>query len=192
MRDGVYVTKDETARIWELLKTVPARVVLVGIPEDKAARKELGPMTNAVLGYIHERGAPEANIPARPFLLPGIQSASDRIASKMRKMGVAALAGDSAGVEVALGEAGMIGRNAVLRKLVAGPFVPLAASTLRARARRGGLGKGLAVSRGATYELWNRARGEAPSTEFAKPLIDTGAMRQSVTYVIRDGRRAKI
>ncbi|MBX4298880.1 hypothetical protein K4H04_24285, partial [Mycobacterium tuberculosis] len=60
-------------------------------------------------------------------------------------------------------------------KITEGPFVPLAAATLRARARRG--------RSGAAKELASRAAGNAPDNSNAKPLIDTGQYRQAITYV---------
>jgi hypothetical protein len=68
-------------------------------------------------------------------------------------------------------------QNAVRTKITDGPFAPLADSTLRARARRG--------RKGAVAELKSRAQGNAPNNANAKPLIDTGQLRKSITYVVR-------
>ncbi len=56
-------------------------------------------------------------------------------------------------------------------------FVPLADSTLAARARRG--------HKGAAQELENRKAGLAPDNANARPLIDTGIYRRAITYVVR-------
>jgi hypothetical protein len=49
--------------------------------------------------------------------------------------------------------------------------------TLRRRAAKG--------RKGAKKELMRRAQGLAPSTAFAKPLIDSAQMRNALNYVIR-------
>jgi hypothetical protein len=48
--------------------------LFVGIPEDSLRDTDI---TNSALGYIHEFGSPANNIPARPFLYPGIEKATD-------------------------------------------------------------------------------------------------------------------
>src|SRR5260363_213287 len=62
-------------------------------------------------------------------------------------------------------------------KMTEGPFKPRAESTLQARARRGRIG--------AAIELERRRRGHTPENANAKPLIDTGQLRKSITYVVR-------
>lgn len=58
--------------------------VLIGIPMSTTERPD-GEITNAELGYIHEYGAPEANIPARPFLIPGVESVKGKALELMKK-----------------------------------------------------------------------------------------------------------
>ena len=55
---------------------------------------------------------------------------------------------------------------------------PLANATLRKRARKG--------RKGAQAELDRRAQGEEPGMDLAKPLEDTGQMRNAVTFAIRN------
>ena len=127
-------------------------------------------MSNAVLGYIHETGAPEVNIPERPFLLPGVRDASKQVAALLKRGAQAAMAGDTARVDRALHAAGIAATNAVKRKITVGPFAPLAPSTIKRRQRR---------TKGSSY------RRSASSAADVKPLIDTGQLRQSITYVVR-------
>ncbi len=185
MKSGIFVTHDSTKQLFDCLKSLPDRDVLVGIPEQKAERDADDPVNNAMLGYIHENGAPEANIPARPFLVPGIRDVKDRITSCIKQAGKAALAGDDEKVTKAFHAAGLVAAASVKKRIVSGDFQPLAEATLRARARRKGKGKGVSIAKGAQAELDSRAAGNAASTEFAKPLNDTGQMRKSVTYVLR-------
>ena len=129
-----------------------------------------------------ENGSPAANIPPRPWLAPGVENASKKIADRYEKTANAAFDGDKQAVMKGLNSIGLIAQSSVRDKIAAGPFVPLAASTLRARARRrAGSHRGF----GAGVELERRAQGEAAGTEWAKPLIDTGSFLRAVTYVIR-------
>jgi len=161
--------------ITELVK----KDVLVGVPSAKAERRDEGePINNAAIGYIMETGSPVNNIPARPHLIPGIKEVQDKVADALGSGASAALSGSRQRVNAALNKAGLIGQNGVRAKITDGPFAPLSEATLRARARRG--------RKGAAAELASRAAGNQPDNANAKPLIDTGQYRQSITYVVRD------
>lgn len=169
-------------RMGDVLKAVGdlvAHDVLVGNPAAKAPR-EGDPINNPTIGYISEYGSPVRNIPARPWLAPAIKGAQADITDEFGHAAQAALDGSQSGVSVALNRAGIVGANAARERINSGDFQPLADSTLRARARRGTRG-----SKGARQELDSRDAGNAPGTEFAKPLIDTGQFRNSVSYVVR-------
>lgn len=159
MKSGLTIVKDNYKKVMNTIFKLPTKDVLVGIPADKGQRKG-GDLSNAVLGYIHENGAPEVNIPARPFLLPGVRDACEQITKLFKTGGQAALKGDEEGMNKALHAAGLVAMSSVQRRITNGPFLPLKPSTLRARQRRGRTG--------------------------TKPLIDTGQLRRSITYVVRD------
>ena len=184
MRDSFRLKK-----IFKAMRSIPERDVLVGIPEENSGRShELSqPITNAQLGYVHENGAPERNIPARPFLLPAIRETKDQVASYMRQAAAASLAGDEGKANRAMHAAGLLVSTAAKRNITQGIPPPLKSSTLRARARRKA-GSGHRIGLGAQDELNARANGMAPSTQFAKPLIDSGQMLAAITYVVRDGK----
>lgn len=158
MKSGLTVTKDRVQVVMQGIATVTQRDVLVGIPSEKGSRND--EMTNPVLGYIHETGAPEANIPPRPWLLPAIRESVDKFVPHLKTAAQAAIDGQPERVEKALHAAGMVGSSAAQRRITQGPFVPLKASTLRARRRRGRTG--------------------------TRPLIDTGQLRRSITYAVRE------
>lgn len=142
------------------LHALTGRDVLVGIPSSATARKEKGePMDNATLGYIHEFGAPRANIPARPFLIPGIENGKDAINKQLQAATVAALSGNADEVDRRLHAAGLTAQNYVRARINSGIPPALTDATLAARRRRGRTGD--------------------------KPLIDTGQLRNAITYVIR-------
>ena len=159
MKNGVFVTKDKVKAMLAALSILPSKEVLVGFPHDGSSRNDGTPLSNAELGYIHNFGAPEANIPQREFMAPGIAAVQDRITALFAQAGKASLAGKPDQVDKILHAIGLTAKAGVQNKLNQGPFLPLAPATLRAR----------------------RARGRSGS----KPLIDTGQLRNAVTYVVR-------
>lgn len=173
----VIITKDKVADIIRAVASLASKDVLVGVSDSAAERDDDQPISNAAIGYIMETGSPANNIPARPHLVPGIQDVQAEVAERLGKGAKAALSGSTSGADTALNAAGLIGQHGVRAKITDGPFVPLSESTLRARARRG--------RKGAAKELASRAAGNQPDNTNAKPLIDTGQYRQSITYVIR-------
>lgn len=163
MKSGVFVTKDKTKAILAATKSLPDKDVLVGIPEDKSARTNDDPtnnLNNAQLGYIHNFGAPEANIPQREFLEPGIKNAQAQINNYFKQAGQAAASGDAGKLDRCLHAAGLAAKLGVQNKINEGPFLPLAPGTLAARRRRGRTG--------------------------VKPLLDTAQLRNAINYVIRE------
>ena len=163
--------------------------VLAGFPEDKTEREpELGEpagITNASLAYIHDNGAPESNIPARPFMGPAMEEARERAANKLGQILRAVLTkgGDAHMVEQAMHQVGLIAQTAIKNTINAGVPPPLAPATLRARARKG--------RKGAALELLSRSKGYAPAMDFAKPLVDTAKMINAASYAIRSRKKRK-
>jgi hypothetical protein len=176
---SVQVTVDKLAQVLASMSELVKKEVLVGIPDSAPERREedKSPLSNAQIGYIQEFGSPAANIPARPFLIPGVENAQSDVVDEFRAGAKAALNGNAGQVEKSLVRAGIQAQNSVRAKIQDGPFEPLKAATLRARARRG--------RKGAQAELDSRAAGNAPDNSNAKPLLDTGQLRNSVTFVIR-------
>lgn len=175
---GLEVKIDDMAKIVDSINSLVKRSVLVGIPASEASREdEDSPMDNATLGYLHETGSPAANIPARPFLIPGVLDAQDKYEPQLKKAANAALTGSRKKIDDHLNAAGIIASQSAKDMLENGDHAPLAISTLRARARKG--------RKGAAEELASRAAGNAPNAANARPLIDTGQMRNAITYVLR-------
>lgn len=146
------------------IKALTSREVLVGVPDTKAGRrKKKEPINNAALAYIHDKGSPSQNIPPRPFMGPGVQAAKVSITKRMENTGKAALRGDKAAVEKGLNAVGLVAVSGIRGKITSGPFTPLKPATIAARKRRGRTGD--------------------------KPLIDTGQLRNSISYVIRNKKK---
>lgn len=155
----VEVTKDDVAKVLANIQAMAGKELLVGIPAEKSPRKG-DPITNASLGYIHENGSPARNIPARPFLVPGVKKATPKAVSAMKTMAGDALL-DRTATDKALNAAGLICQAQVKRQIVSQEgFTALKAGTLAARRRSGAKG--------------------------TKALIRTGQLLNSITYVVRE------
>lgn len=158
MKSNVKIIKDDVNNVITNIEAMMGKRVLIGIPGENAGRKD-GPITNAALGYIHENGSPAQNIPARPFLIPGVEEAAPKAIDAMQKFAAQALT-DPAAVEKGLNAAGLIAQSAVknrIRNSVG--FAPLSKKTIAQRVANNKLG--------------------------TKPLIRTGQLLNSITYVIR-------
>lgn len=158
MKTSIRVTRDEVKNVITNIEAMTGKRVLIGIPDANAGRKD-GPMTNAALGYIHENGSPARNIPARPFLVPGVEEAAPKAIEAMKKFAAQGLT-DPAAVDKGLNAAGLIAQASVknrIRNSVG--FAPLSEATLAERKRTGKKG--------------------------TKPLIRTGQLMNSLTYVVR-------
>ena len=163
MKDGLHTLKDNAEKVLEGISLLGRLRVMVGIPQDETQRDGDAPITNAALLYIHENGAPEVGIPARPTLKPGVKDAQVEIERRIRLGGQAALDGKPESVRNQYAAAGQAGASAVKARINSNTPPPLKAGTLAARRRRG-------VKRTNT-------------------LVDTGQMRNAVTYVVREEKK---
>lgn len=177
-KSGVKVV-DRYAEFLRNVRDLTKRDVLVGVPAKNAERMEKGqPINNAILGYIHEYGAPAAGIPPRPHLIPGIKDAEPKTIPALKHAAESALKGNAAGVTSGLNAAGMAAVSSVKGLIRSGIQPPLSDATLEARARR------VKSRKAEQAEIANRAAGKPPSVDLVKPLIDTGNYINSITYVI--------
>lgn len=151
--------------------------ILVGVPSDETQREDEDGLTNAALAYIHDNGAPEQHIPQREFMRPGINSVRSEINARLRKMAKSVTEGRMANLDQQAIRIGLLAKTAIQNAINEGIPPPLAESTLRARARRG--------RKGAQEELKSRGEGNPPSMGLAKPLIDSGQLRNSINYALR-------
>lgn len=176
MKPGVTILKDKTLSIGKALRALTMQSVLVGIPGE-AGKHGDSDLTNAEIGYIHEKGSPKRNIPARPFLEPGIRAVQDEIVRQLRDAGTAALDGDVAGVNRAQKKAGLIAQNSVRAQFVDNDWEPLAESTLNRKPITERDEEGKPIKHG-------KSRAERGAVN---PLIDSSQLRKSVTYVVKKG-----
>lgn len=185
--NGLRVTIDTLPDLRAALKVLIRDEVLVGFPEETTERDEpeerAAGITNAALGYIHDNGAPEARIPARPFMIPGMTAVQGPVTDLLAKQAQYVLKGDAIKVSEGNTRLGMMVVDSIRATIVAGIPPPLAELTLKKRAARG--------RKGAKEELTRRANGYGASLDLAKPLIDTGEMMKSVTYVVRNRNKRR-
>lgn len=156
---GVTVTKDDVQVLLGNIKAMSRKQALIGIPAVKSPRD--GKIGNAALGYIHENGSPKRNIPARPFLVPAVREVSPKVVKIMKEAAEKGM-DDVGAVDKGLNAAGLLAQAAVKNWMRKGEgFAPLLPRTIDARKRQGAKG--------------------------TKPLIRTGQLLNSITYVVTDG-----
>lgn len=157
------VTKDLSKAFARSLRALTDKQVLVGIPSKTAGRRpepgEPSDINNAAIGYLMETGSPAANLPERPHLKVGVASVKDPIIERYKAGGKAVLDRAAPNLDATHTAVGLIAQAGVRAKITAGPFAPLADTTLAARRRKGRTG--------------------------TKPLIDTGQYRQAINFVVR-------
>lgn len=157
------------------LKELKARValltkveVLVGFTAETTDRQaEDAGVTNAVIAYINDQGAPEQNIPARPFMEPGIKKVEAKVNSILRAGALKAISlnGKARDVEEAFHKAGLVAQLSIQKEINSNIPPPLSPRTLAARKARGRTG--------------------------TNTLVDTGQLRNAVTYAIRAKKRKR-
>lgn len=115
------------------------------------------PYSKAYEMYIQSHGSPLWQSPPRPIIEPAIEKNKEDIADKLKPAMQAALSGDSQGAQDGLEKAGMFAANKVKAYFV-------------------DPGNGWPANSPATI----KAKGSD------RPMIDTGALRQAITYVVGD------
>lgn len=164
-------TTSRVEEVKQAIKRIKGAAVFVGIASGSGgdSRRDGGP-ANHELGFIHEFGSPAANIPARPFLRPGVREAAANFTPKLKAAMKAALHGDGIAMERLLEQAGSIASSAVEMEISTGDFAPLKPATLRNRNRS---------------RLTKSKRENELSGENVRPLINTGSLRNSIDYYVK-------
>lgn len=174
------MTVDLMPKLLAALQELDVREVLVGVPADEAWRDKNTaanedpdnvPINNAALAYIHNYGAPDVGIPPRPFLVQGVLNVKDQIVGRLRIAARAATGPRAESIDQTLTAVGLIAQAAVRKKITDGPFTPLKPATIARRDRK----KRTAAQRKAVHTVLQ-----------IRPLIDTGQLRHSINFAIRD------
>ena len=191
------VKSDRTRTVFDGIRSALKMEVLVGIPDSSADRApspgEKNPPNNALVGYWNEFGVPEKNIPARPFLVPGVMSIQGEIVATLTQGIVGVLSKQSGAYDKALNAVGLMAQVAVKQQILNGTFAPLSDRTIEARARRRHADTGKLVGNAPNRDAraFLKLRGEGVPDEvlhdagLAKPLLDTRSLIGSINYVIR-------
>jgi hypothetical protein len=181
------ITKDSVNAVVQGITKLVGKQVLVGFPESSThdSRGNEEP-TNATLAYIHEHGSPAANIPARPFLVPGVENAEDESVALLKKAVDFTLDGKPALAEEQLNKAGLVAVDSAKDVISTASFVPLKPATVRARK----YSRQTKSRRKSEIEYLRLVRGgmapaDAQSAVGIQPLVNTGQLRNAITYVIR-------
>jgi hypothetical protein len=184
----VYKTVDRTRELFDMLKKAVQERVLVGIPAQNDPRSApSGPINNATIGIIMERGSPGRNIPARPWLVPGVRSARAQIGARYRAAARDALKTMSSDPIMRANRiVGQETADAVKRYIKTGSFAPLSPKTVAARARQ----RAARNRRASEIKYLKAVKAGMPLVKAQnlygiRPLINTGQLLGSVTYVIR-------
>lgn len=182
-------TTDHFGDLQKALQNIVKKDVLVGIPEADATRDNGDNINNAELLYIQSNGvrqtemraemqgdidsgmkysaahslyvqshgSPLWQVPPRPVLEPAIEDKKEPIGRQLGNASKAALDGNAGLAEAELNKAGMLGEAAAK-----------------------GWFENPKNGWPANSEKTIKSKGSD------QPLVDTGAMRQAITYVVRD------
>lgn len=179
------VTKTSSAaQVNKALASLARKEVYVGIPQANASRPG-EPVNNAELMYIHTNGSPIRHIPARPVIEPAIEASPTKelIKDELKLAAEAALVGDKSKEDTHLKRAGTIGANAAKSWFTdsRNGWKQNAPSTIRHKLRTL-KGKSLRDALDLLDEY--EADDSVDINSINTPLIDTGELRRSITYVV--------
>lgn len=186
MKSGATMTADNMKAIIDAINKLKGKDVLVGIPDSAPERTDT-PITNAQIGYVMETGSPAHNVPARPFLVPGVQDVQSECADRLGKAADAALSGNLSGAERQMSSAGMVASQSAKRKI--GSNIPPALSPETIRNRNKSRQTKSMRSDEKAY-LADVASGtdpaQAQNSAGIVALVNTGSLRNAITYVVRE------
>jgi hypothetical protein len=182
---SVTITKDNVSKVFKEIADLVGKQVLIGIPDNGQNKRDDEPVNNATIGYAMEFGLPANNVPARPFLIPGVKKARSAALRQLRQSADAALNGDAKGVDAGLARAGIVASNEVKHQINSNIPPPLKPETIRGRHRA----RQTKMRESEEVYLRMVARGIDPGAAQADvgivALINTGQLRNSITYVVR-------
>ncbi len=150
--------------------------VRVGVPGG-TVEADGTPMT--LVAAVHEFGSPSQGIPERPFLRVAMQRNAKKYVRLNRANLLKILRGQMT-VDQALGQLGEMAKGDVQTEIKHGDFKPLNPKTIAARRRARSNGYNKALERKATKK---QEAGNAAGP-IDRPLIDSGQLRQSITWEI--------
>ena len=164
-----------TKALNDALKSLAKKACYVGIANgsDGDKRSDGGP-DNHLLGFVHENGSPSANIPPRPFLVPGVKSYQAEIVKSLSEAMKLALKDDSKGCDEVLERTAIKTADAVKNYMQTADFTPLKPQTIANRNRS-------RMTKGKRDEEINQ------DVSKIRPLINTGSLRNAIDgYFVKE------
>jgi hypothetical protein len=148
--------------------------VLVGIPENKSARKGTDTVNNAELLYIHTHGSALRHIPARPVIEPAIEHGQAKLSEGMGTAAQLLLEGKPAQAKKQLKAVGLMGQTMAQEWFYdqRNGWPPDSPETIARKIDK---------MRGKKKKEALANPGEATTT-----LIDTAQMQKAIVWVLRE------
>jgi len=164
MKPSSKIVTDNFDKLLNNLSKLKEKAVFVGVPSDTSEnREDSGFINNATLAYINQNGSPAQNIPARPFMTIGMNNAKQPVINSLKRSAQNATSiKNMESIEIGLGLAGTIAESSIKAAINSNIQPALAPATIAARQRAG------------------KTR--------TNTLVDTGALRNSIKYVIRENK----
>jgi hypothetical protein len=170
---------DKERKLLEDIKKIADIGIYVGIPEEKNVR-ESGEMNNATLLYIHTNGSEKRNLPPRPLIEPALEANDEKIAADLAEVSRLLLEGNYQGALKMMRTTGKDALN-MITDFYDDPsqnqWPRNQDATVRAKIKKKYKSK---KKRKEAMEEY------AAGGEVDQVLVDTGALRSSITYVIGD------
>jgi hypothetical protein len=132
MKAFAKILKDINPNFLDDLKArlADGKVVKVGVPAGPTEPESGVPL--ALVGAVHEFGAPSRGIPERPWLRTSIRENKTQFV-RLNRVNLVRVIRGQISMDQALEMLGMMAKAAVVQKIRKGPFAPLHPDTVRAK-----------------------------------------------------------
>ena len=189
MKNAASLIHNNLPKLRKAFAALRTSEVLVGVPQEKTERNDSNaktPINNATIAYLMDNGSPANNVPARPFMRPGIEAAKRKIVAEFGLTAKDVLHDPKIDPTRNFNKIGL--NSCILNSGHNQQGIPpeLKPATIAARRRARGtksrrkseLAYMKAIAAGMEPEVAQSAAG-------ITPLVNTGQLRNSITYTIR-------
>jgi len=192
----IKIEADYVQKLSDQIESLVGKEVFIGIPAD--AEERPGEISNAALGYLFETGSPATNMPARPWLAPGVMESRQQWMPYLNAAASAAVqisltGSDERAVDNNLQKAAQAAVSGIKRRVRSKLPPPLKPATIAARWRRHQSRRAGRPMKGETrISAARRAAGRMVMVggkpvlmdSDVTPLIDEGNWINSISYTI--------
>jgi hypothetical protein len=184
-------SSDRSAHLLSMARNLATRKTKNPSKRSAVLNSAVQDVTNAELLFIFSKGSPIRNQPARPVIEPAIEADGNKqpISRELAGAVKASLDGNPSGVTQGLKRAGMAGQNAARGWFTdsRNGWAQNAPSTIRKKlGTLSGKRKKDALNILDSNRVTPLVGMSASLDSINTPGIDTGAMRQALTYVVKD------